>query len=148
MDLFVGPRQIGACAPVECFDNSECGTGLCINNLCSFCDPANPGMFCPMGAECNDFDGDGRFECGAAPECVNDTECAAPTGIPRCVNQLCYPGCTDDTMCFSSAFDQGCRTVGGTQVCLDDCPPSNLCADGSACQDYDGDAVLDCRVND
>ncbi len=110
-------RALGVCVPTDC-DTTTCpaGTGCVVG---------------PMGPLC-------LLTCASDSECPSTGTCL-PTGE-------CIVECTTDSVCpplgYSTCIPS--RTDPTRRTCVADCPASNICPNGAACTDLNGDGVDEC----
>ncbi|MDF1561704.1 MAG: hypothetical protein P1V51_01600 [Deltaproteobacteria bacterium] len=136
------PDALPVCEPVSgrclppCRTSSEC-RDLTLPNcgLDGRCHPP-----CAAHADCEladrpscDLDPASPTSGFCMPPCGTDADC--PDGAPRCVAELCEPGCTSDGHC---AGGESCHLASG--ICLPsscgadaDCAPPRFVCQGSAC---------------
>jgi hypothetical protein len=135
--------QCSAGACVACLTDTDCAdtteTPECVSNACVACDPANDSGCDAAGS---------TPQCSPATNtcvaCIDDAtgagmDSGCDTTTPNCVGGTCIGGCTDDTQCTVTGFEQcvsgacaacdsaddaGCDPTGGTPECN---PTTLLC---------------------
>lgn len=132
------------CDPIACTGHSDCGSWVCINNMCAE-PPACDGQPCPGDLVCNM-----QMVCQAPTPCTEDTDCLSgdicaggSCGAPQactttadcpvtlaCQLGTCDDPCSTDAQCGDPAMFT-CEMGSGLcrQRCLDDntCDPNFIC---------------------